>query len=365
SNDNLNESNFRVEEPVEPEDVIWRNLEYTTFSKYARRSISLLVTLLSIGFVVSSAVVLNNIKVNRLANASVTDVITTGRFSPESMESFGISVALFASSKINTWILLFLAKFEKHRFSSHVRKSSMIKLTLLMYLSTISPLCVYVSMNTTENSTTLVESSSFYLLLLSITCVSAFSNVLLEILVVPYRYLKRKISLRFLVDDQYDLNKEFTPARYNYEQGYANHLSSIMIGISFSGVYPLSLYIVCIGLIASYIITRRNIIKLYSKEGKNKDVLLKTCITFVFVSWVIRYLFMFIRMHHLYTLTLVEILHPYSVTLLILSGLYLMFASALIVISTGKMFWQRDHFLTHDGQQKCISEFNIQKFYQP
>lgn len=47
---------FRVEESKEPSDVIWENLEYSTFAKYARRSVSVIATLICIAIVISTAI---------------------------------------------------------------------------------------------------------------------------------------------------------------------------------------------------------------------------------------------------------------------------------------------------------------------
>ncbi len=91
---------FRVEESCEPLDMIWENLEYSTFSKYARRSVSVIITLLAIAGVVSLAVVLEKIRVTYLSDASVSAVVTKGQFNIATLESIGISIALFIVSRV-------------------------------------------------------------------------------------------------------------------------------------------------------------------------------------------------------------------------------------------------------------------------
>lgn len=153
----------------------------------------------------------------------------------------------------------FLSSFEKHRFKSHTKVNLMIKLSISVYLSTISPLPIYLkNLITASNHSIYTESSPFYYILFTMTCMSIVPHPVIQLLKIAYQHLKRKIIIRYFIKNQDDLNQAFIPSKYSYQDGYADHLVCIMLGVSFSVFFPIALYVVMVGIFVSYFIDKYN-----------------------------------------------------------------------------------------------------------
>jgi hypothetical protein len=70
---------LKVEPAMEPEDVIWENLEYSTISKYSRRAVSVLLTIFFMALVIVISAILEVVrgKYFKCDDCGVSDVVKT------------------------------------------------------------------------------------------------------------------------------------------------------------------------------------------------------------------------------------------------------------------------------------------------
>ncbi|EFC35857.1 predicted protein, partial [Naegleria gruberi] len=306
---------IRVEPAHEPHDIIWENLEYSVISKYSRRSVSFLATVLFSGAVVAVAVVLEVLKKDKFSSISISDWIENPSFQNwQIFASLGLSVLVFILVQVMTYILYLLSNFEKHRFQLNAKQSLMMKVTFGSFLTTIAYLFVYLTSPTvgsyysemTDNSVIipkgaftignanipiLVESSAWYSSLFFVTCTSVASNTIKDALLGIYHYFLKRYRIATSVTQE-DLNKAHEPPVYSYEYRYSYQLKNMFIGIVFSGLFPVSLFIITGGLMACYFVDKFNILKIYRAEGKEVDLLSPTALNFLSIAFLLRYILM-------------------------------------------------------------------------
>ncbi|KAL9643419.1 hypothetical protein ABK040_010034 [Willaertia magna] len=305
---------LRVEPSREPHEIIWENLEYSVVSKYSRRSVSLLSTLLFSGIVVAVAVVIEVTKKDQFADTSITEWLKNPDLRNwQVFASLGMSILVFISVTIYSFLLYHLCFFEKHRFTIHIKLSLMLKLTYGSFLTSIAYLFVYLQSPTVGTNFSeitsrtvvipkgainfggnayipiLLETGTFYSSLFFVTCTSILSNTVKEIFLGPIHYIK-KLYLKGQAVTQRDMNKAYEPPEYGYDYRYSYQLKNIFIGIVFSGLFPLSLFMITASLLFSYFIDKFNIIKIYRAEGKDVDLLSKNALNIFSTAFLLRYI---------------------------------------------------------------------------
>ncbi len=150
----------------------------------------------------------------------------------------------------------FLSSFEKHRFKSHTKTTLLAKLSLAIYLATVSPLPVYMtSVITSSTRAAALETATFYNLLFTMVCTSILAHPILMALKIVFHFVKRWILTK-RAKTQEDLQSAQTPPKFKYEDSYSDHVVYIMIAVSFCGLFPVAIYIVLLGLIVSYFVDK-------------------------------------------------------------------------------------------------------------
>ncbi|KAG2381800.1 hypothetical protein C9374_006184 [Naegleria lovaniensis] len=383
---------IRVEPAHEPHDIIWENLEYSVISKYSRRSVSSIFTILFSAAVVAVAVVLEVVKKDKFADTSITEWIKNPSFQNwQIFASIGMSVLVFILVQVLTYTLYLFSNFEKHRFILNAKQSLMMKVTFGSFFTTIAYLFVYLQSPTpgtyyseiTDNSVIIpkgaiylgstyipiiVESSAFYSSIFFVTCTSIASNVIKDALLVVYHHFLRKYKVATSVT-QSDLMKAVEPPRYSYEYRYSYQLKNMFIGLLFSGLFPLSLMMITIGLVLCYFIDKFNVLKVYRAEGKEVDLLSPTAINFLSFGMLMRYILMSITRIY-FTISLnydpsttnqpvLSIITPYHICFFSAFLLYLIFLM-IHWMTTGTNFIQKylccppfryPNYITRNGEK--------------
>lgn len=99
-----------------------------------------------------------------------------------------------------------------------------------------------------------------------------------------------------------ELIEAYKPPTYQLELRYANIVKVVAQGIMFSGIFPICLFVMTLGLIACYILDRFNIIYWYSKSQQDnaKDYLHQAALLVIAISFVLRYIINIISSFLLY-----------------------------------------------------------------
>jgi hypothetical protein len=259
---------FRVDNSKEPSDILWENLEFSRLSKILRRSAALIVTAIAMAATIVSsyylAVYQYSLQSVNLDN--IQNVLTDAQLVGQAGQNIGISIVLVIINYIMTFVMFYLSGFEKHRFRSHKYVSQLYKLAIALTLTSIFVMGPYMTKATdvngkisfaSWNAPPYVELTQFYFSLFVMFCTAVAFNAGGQIIQWPWQWVQRWFRA-FNSISQEELNTAYIPPKYHYAYRYAYQLKLVMLGIAFSGLFPLGLFVMTIGLAISYPIEKFN-----------------------------------------------------------------------------------------------------------
>eukprot|EP00761_Pharyngomonas_kirbyi_P003720 gb/GECH01003724.1/.p1 GENE.gb/GECH01003724.1/~~gb/GECH01003724.1/.p1 ORF type:complete len:762 (+),score=155.11 gb/GECH01003724.1/:1-2286(+) len=274
-----------VEEAPEPEDIQWEHLEYSSASRRFRRLFS--TFLCTVVFLVSflTLYVLEIAKYettedNRQISVSLP---YQSRFNvPEIPVSLnlGISAAFalvaFILNRILYKTLILLAGFEKHKFYSIEAYSQMLKLTISDIVTTMGiTLLIYATNPYSDNrnydqgfsetiATLRVVDYDFYTILGLVQLWWALYNVVFQAIKKPWYAMLANRAKKHAIT-QRELNEALKPPPYNLPDRYSTQIKIISLGILFATMWPVSLLLMGVTLIATYWVEKYNLLRVYER----------------------------------------------------------------------------------------------------
>lgn len=306
-----NNRSLAVEPAMEPEDVVWENLEYGRLSKFVRQIVAIVVSMFFMGVVAGASGVLEFIRTTyfNCDTCGVADVLKTKDLKNNvSWASYGISLIVWVVNSILAYIMFFTSRFEKHRFKSRARVSLTYKLTFATLLVTLAMAVVYSRFDRSISGLfpwfkvkggipPLVEGQLFYYNIFNVILIAVVLNIGKEILLGPYHALVRYYFVKASVTQE-DLNEAYRRPLYSYPYRYANQLRIFIIAIAFSGMFPLAIFIVTGGMFFSYFVDKFNIIYVYRSKSNDEDKLCKSAVNIVTCGYLARFILLGIT--HIY-----------------------------------------------------------------
>jgi len=379
---------LRVQEAREPADIIWENLEYGTVSKYTRRTVALFVSLFFMVFVAAIAGVLEFVrnKYYNCKNCGLSSIISTNELkSKTSWVSFGISLLVLVSTYILSFIMYYLVSFEKHRFRSSKRLSLTYKLSLATLFVTLAMNVVYLRFDTNTIGgipwftnhhyiPPLVESQTFFYNIFNVIAVAVVINVLKEVFLGPYYWLKRQYEARTSIT-QDELNDAFTPPTYSYPYRYSNQLKNVLVALAFSAMFPLGMCIVALGLLVCYPIDKYNIIYVYQSRLNDEDLLCDSAINLMSIGYFFRFILIGItNIYYVLSQDSRNVLSYFVLSWIVSTGAFLTYFLLHFAILRGDTFLKKllccmssyrfPEFITPGGSLPCVS-FHLPPYKPP
>ncbi|KAL0485729.1 9 TM domain-containing transmembrane protein [Acrasis kona] len=327
---------LRVQEAKPHTDVVWENLEYGFFSRLLRRSVAVIIALITMGVCVVVSYYLTYVQ-----KVTIKDYFNGYKLSGI---NYGISVVMVVAGIIASNIMYSLGDFEKHRSKSSKATSQLIKLAVMLFFVGVVVMGPY--METATNLSQLVplieqpleafyESNDFYYQLLTSFVTAVASNVLIQVVQLPAYWIYGKICARLAVTQE-ELNKAYMPPLYDFTFRYSNQLRIIMLSLCFSALFPPGLFIACVGLLASFLVDKFNLIKAFAKNNKVEDHLTENAVWCLCLAWLLRYILLAVRVYYLTCLTPpLSITNPYLLSYIACSGTYLIFLVLTYVLKSG------------------------------
>jgi hypothetical protein len=198
--------------------------------------------------------------------SNIQFVLSNTQLAAQTGQSIGISIVLTVVTYAMTFVMFYLSDFEKHRFKSHKWVSQLLKLAVALFLTSIFVMGPYMSKANdvtgkisfiSWNVPPYVELAQFYFSLFIMMCTATAFNCLGQVIQYPWQWFQRWVKAKMAINQE-ELNTAYIPPKYFYSYRYAYQLKSIMLGIAFSGLFPLGLFVMTAGLIVSYPIEKFN-----------------------------------------------------------------------------------------------------------
>jgi len=327
---------FRVSEAKPHTDIIWENLEYGFFSRYLRRSVALLIALITLVVCVVSSFYLTQYQ-NSTLKALYQGYKQSGI-------NYAISLVMVISGQIASYIMYGLGDFEKHRSKSSKQTSQLTKLALMLCAVGVCVMGPFMTEASNLSQTVplinrpleaFYESDDFYYQLLTSFVLGVVANVVIQVVQMPAYWLYKVVCARLAVTQE-ELNRAHMPPLFDFTFRYSSQLRLVMLALCFSGLFPCALYITCVGLFLSYFVDKFNLIKVFAKNNKVEDHMTENAVWCLCLAWLVRYILMAVRVYYLTCLTPpLNLTNPYLLSFIACSGTYVVFLFVTYVLQSG------------------------------
>ena len=273
-----------VRRPPEPQDIIWRNLEYSSRARIVRKIfvwLAVIPTVL-IGFFATCFIAILKLRINDSCfseSVGSTDTIfplleqavdavypkssTSTWFCENGIIYFATGLSSVAISLVNVLLsnlMIWLTrKFERTHLKSKVQGEVVFKVAIVQYLNTcVSLILIYNTPSSWSVEGNLVDSA---LLFVGLSVIQPLLNMFLKVKLYPFmQRLKRRRA-----KTTKELNLTYLPAPFDIERRYADVVCIFMTAIFFFPLIPLTPIIASIALAVEH--------------ACDKYLLLRTCNT--------------------------------------------------------------------------------------
>ncbi len=251
---------MKVYHAPEPEDIIWENLEFTTWNRFQKSlkiyGISLLLIGLSFGIVIGLTYLQNK----------------SNEGSKNTFMKYGISLLITGViSLINMifqWILDYLTKLEHQRTKTEYYLSFSVKLTIFTFLnSAVIPLVGnYIQYGWGENDNLVNNMTTMFICNAFLTPILWTFNIAFIIKRIRIYFLEKKEN----PDSQHNLTQKNLNLLYEYPSmdisyKYSYIAKTMLMTFLYVPIFPLGVIFSLLGLILGYILERFNFTHLYKR----------------------------------------------------------------------------------------------------
>lgn len=337
-----------VREIGEASDIIWDNYQIKPISRIFRKFIVFIIITIAIIISILISALLEDIFSNTWINNSISNIIIdiNGNNiyfysnldildSVTFFTSILLSIILFIIQMFLSFFIYYITIFERKKYKSRFRVSLMNKASigsflcdLMAIISIIQPYApkIYcIMLNTIMYwfgeeykcfPYIFIENSNFYFTLFNICIWAGLDIIIKDILLLPYHTLIKWYNI-YISLNQKDLCYAYEPPDYSMEYRYSSVLRVLMLCISFSGLYPITLWFCIFIMFCIYFVDKFNLLKLVKKFDYEEDLCTMNAIKLINLSIVFRYILMFIFYPLRFILTDNFISNPYMIIMTI------------------------------------------------
>ena len=249
--------NLGIKEAPEPEDVIFENLQYSSFKRFIR---TVLVYFLSLIIIFISFIIilfLTDYQNQKMKNNTNNNVVKYGI-------SIAVTLIISVINSIFQFILEFLTKNEKQISNTDYYLSFSIKLTIFTFLNSgVIPLI----------SSYYYSESKYDLLLTNMLTLFLSNSFLTPIMwTINFELLKKgfKICLikRGINNEKYtqmELNKIYELLDMNLSYKYSYIFKTLLMSFLYMPIFPMSIAISFLGFLFGYFLEKFNFSKMYRR----------------------------------------------------------------------------------------------------
>lgn len=260
-----------ITKPPNPSDIIWENLDVPDSKRLGAR---LIIYLISIVILCISGIVIYYLRKAQENDTSVQGVI-------------GLLVATIPSFVVLIFNLIlegvmgYLTTFELHISFTNYNYSVGIKLIALMFMNTaIIP--TIVNLLIIDDVEDWFKPGGFctdiYLLMLINTVFPPlfYFWTFNPLYILRYCCCKKRVQKKLLKGEllpQEEVNDAYTPLEIQLQERYANVIKILYVGLFFSPLVPMSIFIALVGIALEYLVTKYMILKKHPKPKEHNEVL--------------------------------------------------------------------------------------------
>jgi hypothetical protein len=300
-----------------------------------------------------------------------------------------MSILLFLILQTLQFLLFHVNFFERHRYKSVHRRSLMIKAAIGSFLCAIVTYIPYLRAdheapsaftipwkinginNGTGIPTVLTEDSAFYYAVFNFLITAIICGILKEIILGPFHWIiKQYNTIQALTQD--DLNWAYEPPKYSLHYRYSSLLSIICIALAFSGMFPMALWIMAVGLFFIFFVDKYNLLRIYKKESYAKDLMAANAVRTLAIGYFFRFFVMWFLLAYKAIAKSQYVYNGflYMITIsLAIALLYLIFQSIFAYANIFSCLccshFRRAKFLTEKGQVSITRFKEMERFDPP
>ena len=247
--------NIQIKVAPEPEDVIFENLQYSSFQRFFRTVLVYFLSLIIIFICFIIILILNDIQIKKMKKNNNNIII-----------KYGISISItLIISMLNTifqLILEGLTKKEKQTSNTDYYLSFSIKLTIFTFLTSgIIPLF-----------SSYYHSKSKYDLLLTNMLTLFLSNSFLTPIMwsLNFEFFLKRLKICLIKDNyenytQDELNKIYELINMNLSYKYSYIFKTLLMSFLYMPIFPMSIAISFLGFLFGYFLEKFNFSKMYKR----------------------------------------------------------------------------------------------------
>ena len=250
--------NIKVEVAPEPEDVIFENLQYSSFQRNIRIIFTYFLSFIIIGICLIIILLLNQIQIKKIKNSN----------SNRTLIKYGLS--LLITLVVSTVNLIFqicldyITKIEKQLSMTDLYLSISIKLTIFTFItSAIVPLVA---------NYYIANEGDFDLLVTNTATIFLTNSILTPIFwIFDFNYLLKKLKICWIEKQkkhnltQRVLNSIYELPDMQIAYKYSYIVRSLMMSFFYIPIFPLGMIISLIGFIFGYFLEKFNFSKMYKR----------------------------------------------------------------------------------------------------
>ena len=247
---------LEVDVAPEPEDILFENMQYSSYEKKLRIIVISFFSLIIIGICFLIILMLNNLQIKYIEKSRLIKYTL----------SCIISVVISIINEILEICLRYLVKFEKHNTKTNYKLSLSIKLTIFTFItSTIVPFISDYYNNADKDYDLLVTNI--------ITCFLSNSILTPLIWLLNLKYLFKKIKICFLERQerhnltQRELNTLYELPDMQISFKYSYLVKTVLMTFFYLPLFPLGTIISSIGLLFGYYLEKWNFSKMYKRPA--------------------------------------------------------------------------------------------------
>ena len=259
--------NVKFEDAPEPEDIIFENLEVSSFSRIIRTIIIYIISILICGVSFLIIYFLNNVQENITQSEENSDHITFLY-----VISLVISIVTSSIDVILEIVFQTFTEWEKHTTMTNFYLSYSVKLTIFTFLnSALLPLFVEKFFNDYEGYEILISNMLMKFL------INAFVSPIMWTLSVSYYLKKIQICLfeKKIIGSktQKDLNALYELPPMNVSAKYSYIFKTLLMSFLYIPIFPLGILISFVGFVVAYWLEKINFARYYKRpEMLNKQL---------------------------------------------------------------------------------------------
>ena len=253
---------FSIYEPSEPEDIIWRNLEYSALNIWVRKFITLLLSLIVIFICFVISVSLNLVKIEYASSKDAKDFYFVQSI------SMSISMSTVAINFIINKIVVLLTSYEKVWTSTEFNLSHALKNSILIFINTgLVPLAVQFYIRGKVDETSLSNDVLWILLFNAILTPAIFFMDMSYYATKYFQYsLEKKIEAgEEMKLTQQEVNDLFEKSSLNISFKFGYLAATSYLTLFYLPLFPMGVVVSFIGIVLMFWGEKYNLLRYYSR----------------------------------------------------------------------------------------------------